>query len=250
VSESTWASIDLLERAQQRTLDGGPVIDVVGTADSHAATHTRAHSYRRGARYSAVRTAKPDLCSGAVASRGLMRRRLSRARSSCVAINASSAQAENTTAVTGGRPPNVDTRGGSKTRLDDVAAFGQRRHTEAHQPLRRREYMHPTGLPARLLVRGVEPPREFSQPVRQLSPAACCLHVTGINNWPPRPVQSLSAQRHLHSAPRVERSDTAGQVVPSPLRWRAINRRPQSPVFGTRCAGCNCPSTPHQLCSL
>src|SRR6185312_2160910 len=123
VSESTWASIDLLERAQQRTLDGGPVIDVVGTADSHAATHTRAHSYRRGRpRYSAVRTAKPDLCSGAVASRGLMRRRLSRARSSCVAINASSAQAENTTAVTGGRPPNVDTRGGSKTRLD-VAAF-------------------------------------------------------------------------------------------------------------------------------
>jgi hypothetical protein len=104
--------------------------------------------------------------------------------------------------------------------------------------------MHPTGLSARLLARGIEPPREFSQPVRQLSPAACCLHVTGINNWPPRPVQSLSAQRHLHSAPRVERSDTAGQVVPSPLRWRAINRRPQSPVFGTRCAGCNCPSTP------
>ena len=173
VSESTWASIDLLERAQQRTLDGGPVIDVVGTADSHAATHTRAHSYRRGRpRYSAVRTAKPDLCSGAVASRGLMRRRLSRARSSCVAINASSAQAENTTAVTGGRPPNVDTRGGSKTRLDDVAAFGQRRHTEAHQRLRRREDMHPTGLPARLLARGVEPPREFSQPVRQLSPSS------------------------------------------------------------------------------
>jgi hypothetical protein len=137
VSESTWASIDLLERAQQRTLDG-PVIDVVGTADSHAATHTRAHSYQRGRpRYSAVRTAKPALCSDAVASPGLMRCRLSRARSSCVAINASSAQAENTTAVTGGRPVSVCVAA-TKTLLDDVEAFGQRRYAVAHQPPRRR----------------------------------------------------------------------------------------------------------------
>lgn len=57
-------------------------------------------------------------------------------------------------------------------------------------------------------------------------PAACCLHVTGINNRPPRPVQSLSAQLSIHA--RVHSAVCGESLLPfaAPVQGRFLRPCP------------------------